>query len=75
MAAAQISTEEEGWSTRQYRSDSSIPTEASAKVIHAGPESEPKAHERLRDSFREICRRFPRSESWAWNRLSRLFLL
>lgn len=75
MAAAQISTEEEGWSTRQYHSDSSIPTKASAKVIHTGPESEPKAHEQLRDSFREICRRFPRLETWAWNGLSRLFLL
>lgn len=44
MDAAHISTED-CWSTTQYHSDSSIPTKASAKVIHTGPKSETKASE------------------------------
>lgn len=71
MAAAHNSTEE-GRSTRQYHSDSSIPTEASAKIFRTGPKSEPKASEWA--SFREIWRRFPRSQCRAWNHLSQLFL-
>lgn len=50
---------EEGQSTRQYHSESSIPTEASAKVIQNGLKSEPKASKWLEASFREIWRRFP----------------
>lgn len=73
MAAAHISMEE-GLSSRQYHSYSSIPTEASAKVIHTGPKSGLKTSKSLGALFREIWRRFPRLECQAWNHLSMLFL-
>lgn len=52
MAAAHINTEE-GWSITHYHSDSSIPTKASAKVIHTRPKSETKASKWLIALFRK----------------------
>lgn len=73
MAAARISTEE-GRSTRQYHSDSSIPTEASAKVILTGPKSEPEASKWLGLHSRKSGGDFPDWNAGAWNHISQLFL-